>query len=133
LALILLPPLVLVGLEICQITKKCPAAQESQGRVDHTIEVMTTAQALGRAMRESERGQRDLRITGDDANLDLYGAGVQQVPTLFSALKRLTADNPEQQRRWPDLVHQIEIKPTRLKRSIDARQREGSAAARQIV
>ena len=133
LALILLPSVVLVGLETYQIVRTVPQLRQSQAWVDHTIEVMTTAQALGRALRDAERGQRGFLITGDEAYLDPYRSGVQQVPTLLSTLKRLTADNPEQQRRWPDLENQIEIKLTELKRTIDARQKEGVDAARQIV
>ena len=124
-ALILLPSLVLIGLEIYQLAATVPQLRASQALVDHSIEVMTTAHALELAMQDAERGQRGFLITGDEAYLDPYRSGVQQAPILISKLKQLTRDNPEQQRRWPELENQIDIKLTELKRTIAARRTAG--------
>ncbi len=132
-ALILLPSLVLIGLEIYQLAATVPQLRASQALVDHSIEVMTTAHALELAMQDAERGQRGFLITGDEAYLDPYRSGVQQAPILISKLKQLTRDNPEQQRRWPELENQIDIKLTELKSTIAARRTAGFDAARQIV
>src|SRR5271166_6360357 len=80
LALIVLPSLVLVGLEIYQITRNVPELRRSQNLVDHTIEVITVTHALERAIRDAERGQRGFLITGDPAYLEPYRKGLQEIP-----------------------------------------------------
>jgi PAS domain S-box-containing protein len=133
LALMLLPSLALVGLEIYQISRIVPELRQSQELVGHTIDVLTTAQSLERAIQDAERGQRGFLITGKEEYLEPYRSGVEQIPILFSALRKLTSDNPEQQRRWPDLERQIDIKLAVLKRSVEVRQTQGFDAARGIV
>jgi PAS domain S-box-containing protein len=133
LALILIPSLVLIGIEVYEIARNVPELKRSQDWVAHTIEVINTTQALERAVQDAERGQRGFLITGDAANLDPYNKGVQEIPDDLSKLKQLTADNPEQQRRWPVLEQQINLKLDELKRTIDAYQNKGFDAARQIV
>ena len=119
LTLILIPSVALIGLEVYQIARNVPELRRSQDLVAHTIEVITATQALERAIQDAERGQRGFLITGDAAYLDPYRKGVQEISADLSKLKQLTADNPEQQRRWPILEHQINIKLDELKRTID--------------
>jgi len=133
LALVMIPAVVLIGLDVYQIAENVPELRQSQDLVAHTIEVITETQALETAIRDTERGQRGFLITGDAAYLDPYRSGVEQVPAILSRLKQLTADNPEQQRRWPILEQQINVKLDELKRTIDARQNEGFDAARKTV
>ena len=133
LALVLVPAVVLVGLQIYQILRTVPELRRSQDLVAHTIEVITTAQSLQLALQDAERGQRGFLITGDAAYLDPYRSGLERVPAILSKLKQLTADNPEQQRRWPNLESQIDIKLAEAKRTVDARQNDGFDAARKIV
>ena len=91
----------LIGIEIYQVSRNVPELRQSQALVAHTIEVITTAQALERAVQDAERGQRGFLITGDPEYLEPYVMGAREIPDVFSKLKQLTADNPEQQRRWP--------------------------------
>jgi PAS domain S-box-containing protein len=133
LALVLVPAVVLVGLEIYQIVRTVPELRRSQDLVARTIEVITTAQSLQLAIQDAERGQRGFLITGDAAYLDPYTSGLERIPAILSKLKQLTAGNPEQQRRWPNLESQIDIKLAELKRTVDARQNDGFDAARKIV
>jgi PAS domain S-box-containing protein len=133
LALILLPALALVGLEIYQVARNVPELRRSQDLVSHTIAVITTTQSLERAIQDAERGQRGFLITGNEAYLDPYRSSVSRIPIILSALKELTQDNPEQQRRWLDLEQQIDIKLAELKQTIDTRRTQGFDAARQIV
>jgi PAS domain S-box-containing protein len=133
LALVLVPAVVLVGLEIYQIVRTVPELRRSQGLVARTIEVIATAQSLQLALQDAERGQRGFLITGDATYLDPYRSGLERIPAILSKLKQLTAGNPEQQRRWPNLESQIDIKLAELKRTVDARQNDGFDAARKIV
>jgi PAS domain S-box-containing protein len=132
-ALILVPALVLVGTEIYQLARNVPELRRSQDLVAHTIEVRATANALERAVQDAERGQRGFLITGDPAYLEPYRTSLQKIPDVVAKLKQLTLDNPEQQRRWPILQQQLDLKLGELKRTIEARQNEGFDAARRIV
>jgi CHASE3 domain sensor protein len=58
LALIVVPALVLVGIEIYQLVRNVPELRRSQDLVAHTMEVRATANALERAVQDAERGQR---------------------------------------------------------------------------
>jgi methyl-accepting chemotaxis protein len=125
LALLAIPALLVVGAEVYQLARNVPELRQSQELVEHTVQVITTAQALERAVQDSERGQRGFIITGDPAYLQPYQTGVQAIPETFAKLKQLTTDNPEQQRRWPMLEQQLKIKLDELKSTIDARRAEG--------
>ena len=122
-----------VALHAYQVAGNVPELQRSQDLVAHTIEVIATANALERALQDAERGQRGFLITGDPAYLEPYRTGLKEISVAFPRLKQLTADNPEQQRRWPILEQQINIKLGELKRAIDARQNDGFDAAQRIV
>ena len=123
----------MIGIETYQVARIVPELRRTQDLVAHTIEVITTAQALERAVQDAERGQRGFLITGAPAYLEPYTTGRQEIPVAISRLRQLTADDPEQQRRWPILEQQINIKLGELKRAIDARQNDGFAAAQRIV
>jgi PAS domain S-box-containing protein len=133
LTLILIPSSLIAGLEVYQIARSVPELQQSQDLVNHTVDVITTIQVLEHAIQDAERGERGFLITGDAAYLEPYRTGVLEAPDALSKLKQLTADNPEQQRRWPILGHQLDVKFDEMKRTIDAQQREGFDAARRIV
>lgn len=133
LALIAIPVLIVVGVEAYQVTVNFPVLRRSQQLIARTIEVITTAQRLERALQDAERGQRGFLITGDAAYLEPYESGVREVSASFAKLKALTVDNLEQQSRWPILDQQINIKLDELKRTIDVRRNFGFDAARQIV
>jgi PAS domain S-box-containing protein len=133
LVLILAPALFAVGIAAYQVARNIPKLRRSQALVAHTIEVITTTQALQRAVQDAGRGQRGFLITGDPAYLAPYNEGANGISDIFSKLKNLTADHPDQQHRWSILEQQIKIKLDELKRTINARQNEGFDAARQIV
>jgi PAS domain S-box-containing protein len=133
LALILVPSFIVVGLQAYQVTSNVPELRRNQDLVSQTIDEITTTEALERAIQDTERGQRGFLITGDAAYLEPYKTGVQQVSETFARLKQLTADNPEEQRRWPILEQQLNIKLDELKHTVDVRRNDGFDAARQIV
>lgn len=133
LVLIVISSLAHLWLEIDRGTRVAPQRSRGPELVAHTYEVITTAQALDRAMQDAERGQRGFIITADSAYLETYRKGIQAAPILLEKLRQLTLDNPEQQRRWPILEHQIDIKVAELKRTLEVRERQGFDAARQIV
>jgi CheY-like chemotaxis protein len=106
-------------LEIDRGTRVAPQLKAGPELVAHTYEVIATARGLERAMQDAERGQRSYLITADAAHLDVYRSGTADVPLRLARLKQLTLGNAEQQRRWPVLEHQVEIKLAELRRTLD--------------
>jgi PAS domain S-box-containing protein len=133
LILILLPALILVGLEIYRAVSIIPALRQSQALVTHTFEVIAAAHSLEQAMLDAERGQRGFLITGDDGYLKPYYAGVQELPVRLAELRRLTRSDANQQRRVGVLDAQITTKLTKLKETTNLRRKEGFEAARRVV
>jgi PAS domain S-box-containing protein len=133
LALILVPSLALLGIETFQAAAVIPDIRQSQQQVVHILEVISTAQALDHAIQDAERGQRGYLITGDAAYLEPYLTGTKSVPDKLDALKKLIADNPEQQHRIALLARQIGVKLPEMQSAIDAYRSGGFAAAQRIV
>src|SRR6185295_8055248 len=103
LALIGLSALVHFWLEVDRGTRIAPQLRLGPQTVAQTFEVITTAQSIRSAAQDAERGQRGFLITGDASYLEAYREGSARIPALLEKFKQLTADNPEQQRRWPIL------------------------------
>jgi PAS domain S-box-containing protein len=133
LILIVVPSLALIGLEVYQVVGGAPALKRNHEWIVHTFQVIATAKALDRALQDAERAQRSYLITGDERYLDPYRVSSHEADGLLAKLKQLTADNPEQQRRLPDLERQIDIELAELKRTIDVRRNEGVEAVRDIL
>ena len=121
LVVIVAPCLALIALQTYQALYHVPALTRSRDLVVHTFEVIATAQALDQALQNAERSQRGFLITGESAYLEPYRTGVRDAPVLLAKLTRLTVHNLEQQRRLPNLAHQIEIKLAELQRAVEAR------------
>ena len=93
--------------------------------VVHTQQVLEHIAAVLSLMKDAETGQRGYLITGDEAYLGPYQAGIASVPTVIKELRRLTADNPDQQPGLDQVELLIAAKLAELKQTIDLR-RSGS-------
>ena len=133
LALIVLPGLALVGLQTYQVRERAPQLTLNREWVVHTFEVINTAQTLAAAVRDAERGQRRYLLSGEGSYLETYQSASRDVPVLLAKLKSLTGDNPEQQRRWPDLEHQIQIELGELQRTLQLSTHDGISAVQQFI
>jgi PAS domain S-box-containing protein len=133
LALIAVPAAVLVGIETYHATTILPDLARSRAAVAHTLQVIDAARTLDETIQDAQRGERGFIITGNLEYLEPYTDGIKDAPARLTELKKLTEDNPEQQRRLDLLVEQINIELSQLKRSVDARKHEGFDAARQVV
>ena len=76
------------------------ALVESSKWVNHTHEVIRTAQSVGAAMIDMETGQRGFIVTGDDEYLEPYIKGQQIFNEFINKGRTLTSDNPPQVARW---------------------------------
>jgi signal transduction histidine kinase len=65
----------------------------------HTYVVIAESRALLSALLDAQTGQRGFLLTGDESILTAYDHARAEVSELIASLRRLTADNPRQQRR----------------------------------
>src|SRR5580692_2589014 len=68
-------------------------SEEDRALVRHTYLVVGKLQDVRIDITQAETGQRGFMLTGQDAYLQLYGAGVSQVRQDLSELGELIADN----------------------------------------
>ncbi len=71
--------------------------------VDHAEQVISNSRQLMRYMVDMETGVRGYHLTGDKTFLDPYQAAKARVADQQELLIRLTAENPEQQRRFKEV------------------------------
>lgn len=101
--------------------------------VKHTQEVLTELETTLSTMKDAETGQRGYLITGDESYLEPYKTAISQIDGQIQNLKRLTADNPNQQRRIASLEREINAKLRNVKEAIYLRRTKGFEATRQFV
>jgi methyl-accepting chemotaxis protein len=106
---------------------------ENDRLVAHTHEVIGTLEDLLARIVDAETGQRGYVITGNDTYLEPYRAALGEIRKTFDTVRRLTADNPNQQRRLDLMSPIIDTRLATLNTVIDLRRTAGSdAAARSI-
>jgi PAS domain S-box-containing protein len=106
---------------------------ENEHDVAHTYEELAGLERLMFLLNDAETGQRGYLLTGDAAYLEPYTEGVRQVSGQLDQLKELTADNAEQQSRFPALEEKIAAKLAELDETIRLRRDVGADAALRVV
>jgi methyl-accepting chemotaxis protein len=101
--------------------------------VTHTHEVLEHIDRLLGLLKDAETGQRGYLITGDEASLEPYHTGSGEVLDVVKELRKLTADNPNQQRRLDAAEPLIAAKLAELKQTIDLRRKGDLDDAVKIV
>jgi PAS domain S-box-containing protein len=122
--------LVFVGWQSYQNTARFAEASEWR---KHTYEVLRNLDETVARLVDAETGQRGYVLTGDVAYLEPYHAAIKNIDQPIGNLKKLTSDNPNQQKRIQILEPLVEKKLTELQRTIDLRKNEGLAAANRVV
>jgi methyl-accepting chemotaxis protein len=84
-------------------------------------------------VKDAETGQRGFLLTGDPAFLEPFTSGAAAVPGALRELRRLTADDPAQQRRLDRLEPLIAQKLAELQRTIALRKSAGLEASVKAV
>src|ERR1700733_9770882 len=72
---------------------------ENDGWVEHSHQVRIELADLLSELKDAETGQRGYLLTGDDNYLEPYKSALAAIPTTLVDLRKLTTDNPDQQRR----------------------------------
>ncbi len=104
------------------------AVRDSGVWIRHTYDVLNDVNGLGIAVRDAEIGQQGFLLTGDEADLAPYKQVVERLTLLQGELRRLTADNPLQQRHLDQLGPLIQTKMEATGQAI-SRRRDGGRGA----
>ncbi len=126
--------LALVGLNVYQMVYVAPALGEGRILVIHAYDVIAAAHGIERVLREAESSERGYIVTGEPRYLDdAYSSGIQAAPQYLAQLEQLSATNPEQRRRMPQLADEVNRRVALLRQTLQLRQNGGSEAARRLV
>jgi signal transduction histidine kinase len=133
LTVIVIPLLAAIGLQLYEAVTRPRQLALDRAWIAHTFEVIATAEALKSWAQNAERSQRGYLITGAQRYLDRYHADVDSAHEQLARLRELTVDNPEQQRRIPNLAVSLEDWLAERQQTVEVYQRDGAFAAQQLV
>ncbi len=106
---------------------------ENSRWVAHTYEVRGAISELGSALKDAETGTRGYVLSGNESFLEPYASAHARIDGTLETLRKLTADNPNQQRRLEISKPLILTKLGALKSYIDARRSAGLESAATLV
>lgn len=99
---------------------------KSADEVEHTNEVKQLVEKIISTIKDAETSQRGYLLTGDDIFLQPYSGAIDTAKSNIAYLKRLTADNPDQQMRANKLQEIVVLRLSSLERRI-IQKRNGEA------
>ena len=105
----------------------------TQHWVIRTHQIRTAFTDLLSDLKDAETGQRGYLLTGEDSYLEPYKQALTAIKTTLDDVKKLTFDDPNQQRRIATIGPLIDGKLAELKQTIDLRRTQGLDAALKIV
>jgi len=106
---------------------------ENDTWVKHTFEVRATLAGILTELIDAETGTRGFIITGDESFLEIQQSAVKRVPASLDNVRKLTADNANQQHRIDMLQSLVDQKLRQQKERIDVRRGAGFEAAAKLV
>ncbi|MBD2777619.1 sensor histidine kinase [Iningainema tapete] len=106
---------------------------ENERSVSHSHQVIAELEVTLSTLKDAETGQRGYLITGDDKYLQPYRSAISNITKNINSLKKLTTDNPNQQRKISTLEQAIATKLAELENTIKLRREQGFTAAEQVV
>ncbi|BBH69799.1 chemotaxis protein [Actinoplanes sp. OR16] len=112
-----------IGLVIIGATgyRSVETLDDTAAKVDHTYQVLAQLVGLSASLKDAETGQRGYLITGDEDYLAPYTQARTDLVAEQQALRTLTADNAEQQKRLDTLAPLVDDKLAELQETIDLR------------
>ena len=121
--------LVIAGLSYRSLQVRTTAAMS----VNHTNAVQLQLNLLLSELKDAETGQRGFLLTGLESFLEPYNLARTSLPAELATLRRLTADNPDQQRYLDTLELTITQRLDELAQPITLERAEQADAAVAIV
>jgi CHASE3 domain sensor protein len=101
--------------------------------VTHTHEVLEHIAAVVSLLKDAETGQRGYILTGDEAYLAPYNTGSGEALNVVKELRKLTADNPNQQKRVDMAERLAAAKLAELERTVVLRKAGDLEGAMKVV
>jgi methyl-accepting chemotaxis protein len=101
--------------------------------VAHTHQVRNELADLVSLLKDAETGQRGYVITGVDSYLEPYQSALGTIKSTLTDVKKLTSDNPNQQRRLAAVAPLIDGKLSELKDTVELRRSQGFEVALKVV
>jgi PAS domain S-box-containing protein len=108
-------------------------SSESDRWVRHTHEILETLQDLLSTMRSVESSYRGFALTGNESSLGSYSTSLARLAQEEATLRKLTADNLEQQRHQQALEKSTARKIQFGELAIGLRRTKGLAAAADVI
>lgn len=133
LALVVIVLLSGIGLHVYEAVNRPGQLALDRAWIDHTFEVISTAESIGASARNAERSQRGFLLTGTPRYLEQYQAHAGRSRALVERLRQLTVDNPEQQRRIPNLAVALDEWLAERQATVDVYTQHGLAATQQVI
>ncbi|WP_315791726.1 response regulator [Fischerella sp. JS2] len=99
----------------------------------HTYEVINELDDLISQLKDIETAQRGYIITGEQRYLQPYNNALPNIQQNLKDLRKLTADNPQQQIRLDNIEPLINQRLAVAQKSINLRNNQGFEAARQLI
>lgn len=106
---------------------------DSANWVAHTHEVLGMIEAVKANMEDAKSSQRGYIISGSDDYLRSYALAKQNVLKMLTDVRRLTSDNPSQQKRLDALTSLIAARIASLDHTITVRSQQGFGPAAMFV
>jgi CHASE3 domain sensor protein len=106
---------------------------ENDALVAHTYQVQASLAELLAEVNDAVTNERGYIITGDESYLGQYQSVFAAAKSMVDDLRKLTADNPNQQRRLGNLAPVIDTRLMELNEAIDLRRNQGFEAATKFV
>lgn len=101
--------------------------------VEHTYQGMGGLDSVLSLAKDAETWQLGFIVTGEPRYLEPYNTAVSAINAKVDEVERLTADDPEQQARFPELRRRIGIRLEILGQNLNLRQTQGLDAARASI
>ena len=133
LTVVVIPLVAAIALQVYEAINRPRALALDRAWIAHTFQVIDTAERLRSTAQNAERQQRGYLLTGAAAYLDAYRAQANSCRVLLGRLRELTADNPEQQRRWPALEIALDEWLAERQNTVEAYDKGGFNAAQQLI
>lgn len=99
----------------------------------HTYQVLHLLTETSSDLKDAETGQRGYILTGEDHYLEPYNAARSKVDEDIGEIRKLTEDNPNQQKRIAEVKAKATEKLSELAETIALRKEKGLDAAREVV
>lgn len=106
---------------------------KNDNMVTHTYKVIDHLNNIVGGLVDAETGERGYTIIGEDKYLEPYNKGLPLVEKAYNEVKKLTGDNPKQQKNCNELRPLIDDKLNFMKELISVRKKQGFESAKELV